>query len=80
MKNWIKERAVTVYSEKLEVKYVGGDPRIVFINTYEEQCFNADGELISTLHAEVVSKEAPIKSLVVEGIENLLAAHGIHPR
>ena len=48
-----------VYSHNVVIKYMGGDPRIVFVKTFEEECY-VKGELASIGTVEEVSEETKI--------------------
>lgn len=78
MKGWIRERAPAAYSELVEIKYIGGDPRFVIQRTYEEFCYK-NGEVMSIDKIEELSQETKINSFNADQIEAFLKEHGINP-
>lgn len=78
VKAWIKERAPVAFSASVEIKYMGGDPRFVFVNTFEEFCY-LDGQVMSIDKVEEISVETKINSFNAEQIEAFLKENGILP-
>ncbi len=80
MKGWIRDVAPQ-YGDHVEVKYVGGDPRFVFISTYEEICSKLNpetGELevIGVGTIETQSEETKMNDYNGEGIDRFLNERG----
>ena len=62
VKGWINNQAPKAYPDNVEIKYMGGDPRIVIVRTQEEICYNEQGDTINIEMLEILSNEYPIKS------------------
>lgn len=78
MKNWINGRAKEAYSHNLLVQYVGGDPRIKFTTSYEEECYK-NGELVNIAVLEESTAETKINTFTYEQIEDFLRQNEILP-
>jgi hypothetical protein len=57
VKAWIYNRVPQAYPHNVEVKFIGGDPRVVFASRIEEFCYNEQGELLSIEAPEDISQE-----------------------
>jgi len=79
VKEWIQGgRAANLYPNNVEIKYVGGDPRIAFVRTYEEECY-LNGQLMGINQVVDVSDETKINDFNAERIEAFLAENGVMP-
>ena len=63
----------------MEINYIGGDPRIVFVTRTEELCFDEAGTLLAIGEVEETSSETKINSFNEEQIEAFLRDNGIFP-
>lgn len=77
VKAWLKERATVAYPNTVEIKYVGGDPRVHFVSTFEESCF-LNGQLMSIDKIEEKSEETNVKTFNPDMIEEFLSINGIN--
>lgn len=76
IRGWLRERAPAAYAQSVEIKYVGGDPRVAFASSWDEECY-VNGELVGTERVEEVGEETNIKTFSVERLEEFLHENGI---
>lgn len=79
VKNWIRERAQTVFTDGVKIDYIGGDPRFIVDHTYQITCKQDDGSSKVNTIVET-SDETPIKTFTSEQIEEFLKNNFIEPK